>query len=116
MGEERAANLIRVNDRLLIAAAFPKAAALIADRGLNVVRLERPARSRRSMPGSRACRSGGSHHLPRRGALLARSLHGCLASTNGVEAAHDLIYSRLKCRERQGLVEKRARAGFSRIA
>ena len=39
-GEEAAANLIRVNGRVLMAAAFPKTAALIAERGLNVVRLE----------------------------------------------------------------------------
>jgi dimethylargininase len=39
-GEERAANLIRVNDRVLMAAAFPKTAALIAARGLDVVRLK----------------------------------------------------------------------------
>jgi dimethylargininase len=38
-GEEAAANLIRVNDTILIAAAFPKTAALIAARGLNVVPL-----------------------------------------------------------------------------
>jgi dimethylargininase len=39
-GEEAAANLIRVNDTILIAAAFPKTAALIAARGLKVVALE----------------------------------------------------------------------------
>jgi dimethylargininase len=39
-GEEAAANLIRVNDTILMAAAFPRAAALIAARGLDVVRLE----------------------------------------------------------------------------
>jgi dimethylargininase len=39
-GEEEAANLIRVNDRVLMAASFPTTAALIADRGLSVVRLE----------------------------------------------------------------------------
>jgi dimethylargininase len=39
-GEERAANLIRVNDRVLMAAAFPKTAALLAARGLEMVRLE----------------------------------------------------------------------------
>jgi dimethylargininase len=39
-GEERAANLIRVNDRVLMAAAFPKTATLIAARGLDAVRLE----------------------------------------------------------------------------
>jgi dimethylargininase len=36
-GETAAANLIRVNDRVLTAAAFPKTAALLADRGLDVV-------------------------------------------------------------------------------
>jgi dimethylargininase len=39
-GEEKAANLIRVNDCVLMAAAFPKTAALLAARGLDVVRLE----------------------------------------------------------------------------
>jgi dimethylargininase len=39
-GEEGAANLIRVRDTILMAAAFPKTAALIAARGLNVVRLD----------------------------------------------------------------------------
>ncbi|MFL6858368.1 MAG: dimethylarginine dimethylaminohydrolase family protein [Allosphingosinicella sp.] len=39
-GEERAANLIRVKDRVLMAAAFPETAALVAARGLDVVRLE----------------------------------------------------------------------------
>lgn len=39
-GEEGAANLIRVNDRILMAAAFPKTAALISARGLDVVRLD----------------------------------------------------------------------------
>jgi dimethylargininase len=38
-GEERAANLIRVNDRVLMAAGYPKTAALIAARGLKVVPL-----------------------------------------------------------------------------
>jgi dimethylargininase len=38
-GEERAANLIRVNDRVLMAAGFPKIAALIVARGLEVVEL-----------------------------------------------------------------------------
>ena len=36
-GEAAAANLIRVNDRVLIGAAFPKTAALLAERGLDVV-------------------------------------------------------------------------------
>jgi dimethylargininase len=35
--EIAAANLIRVNDRILMAAGFPKTAALIAERGLDVV-------------------------------------------------------------------------------
>lgn len=39
-GEERAANLIRVNDAILIAAAYPNTAALIAARGLDVVPLQ----------------------------------------------------------------------------
>jgi dimethylargininase len=39
-GEEGAANLIRVGDTILMAAAFPKTAALIAARGLNVVRMD----------------------------------------------------------------------------
>jgi dimethylargininase len=39
-GEEAAANLIRVNESVLMAAAFPKTAALIAERGLNVVQVE----------------------------------------------------------------------------
>jgi dimethylargininase len=39
-GEEHSANLIRVNDRLLMAADFPKTATLLADRGLAVVRIE----------------------------------------------------------------------------
>jgi dimethylargininase len=39
-GEEGAANLIRVRDTILMAAAFPKTAALISARGLTVVRLE----------------------------------------------------------------------------
>jgi len=39
-GEEAAANLIRVNDTILIGAAFPSTAALIAARGLDVVKLE----------------------------------------------------------------------------
>lgn len=39
-GEEKAANLIRVNDRLLMAADAPGTAAALAARGLNVVRLE----------------------------------------------------------------------------
>jgi dimethylargininase len=38
-GEERAANLIRVNDCVLMAAGFPKLAELIAARGLKVVEL-----------------------------------------------------------------------------
>jgi dimethylargininase len=36
-GEEHAANLIRVNDRILMGAGFPKTAAMLADRGLEVV-------------------------------------------------------------------------------
>jgi dimethylargininase len=39
-GEEAAANLIRVGDTILMASAFPKTAALIAARGLNVIRLD----------------------------------------------------------------------------
>lgn len=39
-GEAAAANLIRVNDRLLMAAAFPKTAALLAERGFKVVRID----------------------------------------------------------------------------
>jgi dimethylargininase len=39
-GEEKAANLIRVNDRVLMAAAFPETSALVAERGLNVVRVD----------------------------------------------------------------------------
>lgn len=39
-GEEGAANLIRVNDRILMAAAYPKTAAMLAERGLEVVRIE----------------------------------------------------------------------------
>lgn len=35
-GEEQAANLIRVNDRILMAEAFPQAAAMLADKGLDV--------------------------------------------------------------------------------
>jgi dimethylargininase len=38
-GETAAANLIRVNDRILMAAAFPKSASLIAERGLDLVRI-----------------------------------------------------------------------------
>jgi dimethylargininase len=38
-GEERAANLIRVNDRVLIADGYPKTAALVEGRGLKVVPL-----------------------------------------------------------------------------
>jgi dimethylargininase len=36
-GEEHAANLIRVNDRILMEDAFPKTASMLADRGLGVV-------------------------------------------------------------------------------
>jgi dimethylargininase len=39
-GEEPAANLVRVNDRVLMAAAFPKTAALIAATGVEIVRLQ----------------------------------------------------------------------------
>lgn len=39
-GEEAAANLIRVNDTILMAAGFPETAARIAARGLHVVTLE----------------------------------------------------------------------------
>jgi dimethylargininase len=39
-GEAAAANLIRVNDRLLMAAGFPKTAALLAERGLETVALQ----------------------------------------------------------------------------
>jgi dimethylargininase len=39
-GEENAANMIRVNDRILMPAAFPRTAALLADRGLFVVGIE----------------------------------------------------------------------------
>jgi dimethylargininase len=39
-GEEAAANLIRVNDRVLMAAAFPRTAELLVARGLNVVPVE----------------------------------------------------------------------------
>jgi dimethylargininase len=35
-GEEHSANLIRVNDRILMGAGFPKTAALLAERGLDV--------------------------------------------------------------------------------
>ena len=35
-GEEHSANLIRVNDRILMGDAFPRAAALLSDRGLDV--------------------------------------------------------------------------------
>jgi dimethylargininase len=38
--EAAAANLIRVNDRILIAAAFPRTAALLAARGLEVVGID----------------------------------------------------------------------------
>lgn len=38
-GEEPAANLIRVNDRILMGAGFPKSAALLAERGLEVVEI-----------------------------------------------------------------------------
>lgn len=38
-GEEHAANLIRVNDRILMGNAFPKTAALLAERGLDVVEI-----------------------------------------------------------------------------
>lgn len=37
-GEEHAANLIRVNDRILMGAGFPRTAALLAERGLDVVK------------------------------------------------------------------------------
>jgi dimethylargininase len=40
-GEEHAANLIRVNDRILMGSGFPRTAALLAERGLDVV--ETPA-------------------------------------------------------------------------
>ncbi len=40
-GESAAANLIRVNDRILMASGFPRTAALLADRGLEMV--ETPA-------------------------------------------------------------------------
>ena len=40
-GEEHSANLIRVNDRILMGAGFPKTAALLGERGLDVV--ETPA-------------------------------------------------------------------------
>lgn len=36
-GEEHSANLIRVNDRILMGDGFPQAAAMLADRGLDVV-------------------------------------------------------------------------------
>ena len=39
-GEAAAANLIRVNDRILMAAGFPKTAALLAERGLDVVAIQ----------------------------------------------------------------------------
>jgi dimethylargininase len=39
-GESAAANLIRVNDRILMAAAFPKTAFLLAERGLDLVRID----------------------------------------------------------------------------
>jgi dimethylargininase len=39
-GETAAANLIRVNDRVLMAAGFPKTAALLAERGLEVVPID----------------------------------------------------------------------------
>jgi len=39
-GEEKAANLIRVNDRVLMAAAFPRTADMLAARGLTVVCVE----------------------------------------------------------------------------
>jgi dimethylargininase len=39
-GETAAANLIRVNDRVLMAAAFPNTAALLAERGLDPVRID----------------------------------------------------------------------------
>jgi dimethylargininase len=35
-GEEHAANLIRVNDRILMGASFPRTAAMLAERGLGV--------------------------------------------------------------------------------
>lgn len=38
-GEEQAANLIRVNDRILMGAGFPRTAALLGDRGLEVVEI-----------------------------------------------------------------------------
>ena len=38
-GEEGAANALRVNDRVLLGAGFPKTAALLADAGYEVVRL-----------------------------------------------------------------------------
>jgi len=40
-GEEPAANLIRVNDRILMASGFPRTAAMLVDRGLDVA--ETPA-------------------------------------------------------------------------
>jgi dimethylargininase len=40
-GEEHSANLIRVNDRILMGAGFPRTAALLAERGFDVV--ETPA-------------------------------------------------------------------------
>jgi dimethylargininase len=39
-GETAAANLIRVNDRVLMAAAFPDTAALLSERGLELVRID----------------------------------------------------------------------------
>lgn len=39
-GETAAANLIRVNDRVLMAAAFPKTAVLLADRGLDLIPID----------------------------------------------------------------------------
>ncbi len=38
--EAAAANLIRVNDRVLMAAAFPNTVAILAERGLSVVRID----------------------------------------------------------------------------
>lgn len=39
-GEEAAANLLRVNDRVLVSAGYPRTGALLAERGLDVVPLE----------------------------------------------------------------------------
>jgi dimethylargininase len=39
-GEAAAANLIRVNDRILMAAAFPETAALLLERRLDVIRID----------------------------------------------------------------------------